>query len=173
MEPPLHPIGVYEAAESVDSADQAQQIAEIAALPLALADAVAGLDDGRLDTMYRRWTIRQIVHHLADSHMNAVVRCRWALTQDQPAIKPYNETRWAELPDARTTAIEPSLGLLRGLHARWAQLFESLDADQWGRTFFHPEGERIVRLDAMPGLYAWHGRHHTAQIVWRRRAEGW
>ena len=173
MEPPLFPIDPYQAAESADSADRARQVAEIAAFPMALADAVAGLEDAQLDTMYRRWTIRQIVHHLADSHMNAVVRCRLALTEDQPIIKPYDETRWAELPDARTAAIELSLGLLRGLHTRWVELFESLDADQWARTLFHPEGERIIQLAAMPGLYAWHGRHHTAQIIWRRQAKGW
>ena len=173
MEPPLYPAGPYESADPEGPTGCAPMIAELAALPTALGAVVAGLDDAQLDTRYRNWTIRQIVHHLADSHMNAVIRCRWALTEDQPAIKPYDESRWAELGDARAEGIEPSLAVIAGLHARWVRLFRSLDGEQWARTFFHPETQQVVRLTAMPGLYAWHGRHHVAQIRWRRRQEGW
>ena len=173
MEPPLNPAGPYEAADPADLARRALDLQALAELPAKLSAAVGGLDEGQLDTRYRNWTIRQIVHHLADSHMNALVRCRWALTEDHPTIKPYDETRWAELSDAKCGAIGPSLALLAGLHSRWVELLRSLDGASWDRTFFHPESQAVVPLGAMPGLYAWHGRHHTAQILWRRDREGW
>lgn len=173
MEPPQFPAGPFEPPGTVDPRDLAARVAELAALPAQLAAAVAGLGPDQLDTKYRNWTIRQIVHHLADSHTQAVTRCRWALTEDHPTIKPYDESRWAELDDARLGPIEPSLAILTGLHARWVELLRSLADEQWVRTFLHPEGGRVVPLTAMPELYAWHGRHHLAQILWRRDREGW
>ena len=173
MEPPLWPAGRYEPPAVNDPARLAISVAELAVLPARLADAVAGLDEGQLDRKYRNWTIRQIVHHLADSHSQALTRCRWALTEDHPTIKPYDESRWAELGDARLGPIEPSLLIFAGVHARWVGMLRSLDDVQWARTFLHPEGERVVPLTAMPDLYAWHGRHHLAQIRWRREQEGW
>ena len=173
MEPPQWPAGPYEPASLADASRLAACVVELAALPRSLADAVAGLADDQLDTRYRNWTIRQIVHHLADSHGQALTRCRWALTEDHPTIKPYDESRWAELGDARFGPIEPSLAIVAGVHARWVGLLRSLDDDAWGRTFLHPEGDRVVPLTAMPDLYAWHGRHHVAQILWRREQEGW
>ncbi len=173
MEPPVNPAGPYEAADLADLARRAADLQALAELPAALGAAVAGLDESQLDTRYRNWTIRQIVHHLADSHMNALIRCRWTLTEDHPTIKPYDETRWAELSDARLSDVAPSLALITGLHARWVRLLQSLDETEWNRTFFHPEGKQVVRLAAIPGLYAWHGRHHTAQILWRREQAGW
>ena len=173
MEPPLFPAGPYDPPGAADPRQLAAQVATLAALPLELAAAVDGLDAGQLDTKYRNWTIRQIVHHLADSHTHALTRCRWALTEDNPTIKPYDETRWAELGDARLGPIEPSLAIFAGVHARWVELLRSLDDDQWARAFFHPETQQVVPLTTMPGLYAWHGTHHIAQILWRRDQEGW
>ncbi len=118
------------------------------------------------------WTVRQVVHHLPDSHINSYVRFRLALTEDSPTIKPYAESQWAELPDARTSPAEPSLILLDGLHRRFTALLRSLTPDDFAKTFRHPElGE--VRLDWTLGLYAWHSRHHVAHIANLRLREGW
>lgn len=130
--------------------------------------------DGQLDTPYRPggWTVRQVVHHLADSHLNSYQRFRLALTERSPLIKPYDETAWAELPDAKTAPIAVSLSLLDGLHARWIALLRSLDEDGFARTFRHPElGEK--RLDWTLGLYAWHSRHHLAHIRNLRQRMDW
>ena len=117
---------------------------------------------------YRKWTVRQIVHHLADSHLNAFVRFRLALTEDRPTIKPYDETRWSELADSRSAEVELSLRLLESLHARWAVLLRSLTDADFERTYFHPEHQREFRLDEVLALYAHHGRHHSGQIGWLR-----
>ena len=136
--------------------------------------AVAGLDDRQLDTPYRPggWTVRQVVHHYADSHANSYVRFRLALTEDAPVIKPYDEQRWAELPDAKSAPISVSLTLLSALHQRWVLLLRSLDDQTFARTFIHPElGE--MRLDKTLGLYAWHCHHHVAHITNLRARQGW
>jgi len=141
--------------------------------PAALQRAVDGLSEDQLDTRYRNWTIRQIVHHLADSHVNSYVRFKWALTEDRPTIKAYDEGRWAALEDSRTGDIRPARALLEGLHARWVQLLRKLSAEQLGRSFLHPETGKTIRLSEALCYYAWHCRHHTGQICWLREQHKW
>ena len=155
--------------------DQVQRlIDQIAEAPAKLRAAVEGLSPEQLDTTYRPggWTVRQVVHHLPDSHLNSYVRFKLALTEDQPTIKPYHEDRWAELEDGRNAPVELSLSLLESLHARWVLLLRSLTAEDLARTFNHPE-LGIIRLDTNVSLYAWHGRHHIAQITSLRERMGW
>ncbi|HLI30711.1 MAG TPA: putative metal-dependent hydrolase, partial [Terriglobia bacterium] len=143
-------------------------------VPARLRAAVKGLSDAQLDTPYREggWTVRQVVHHLADSHMNSYVRFRLALTESEPTIKTYDQTRWAELRDARTAPVEPSLALLESLHKRWVLLLKSLEAADFSRTFRHPD-RGTMTLDQNLALYAWHGRHHVAHITSLRERMGW
>ena len=150
-------------------------IDEIADAPAQLRAAVAGLTIAQLDTPYRDggWTVRQVVHHLPDSHLNAYTRIKLALTEDEPAIKPYEEGRWAELPDARSGDIEPSLNLLQYLHQRWLMLLRQLKPADYDRQFRHPEHGRIFKLSETLALYAWHGRHHVAHITSLRKRMGW
>lgn len=133
-----------------------------------------GLRDAQLDTPYREggWTVRQVAHHVPDSHMNAYVRFRLALTEERPTIKTYEEARWAELADAKTAPVEVSLALLEPLHERWVRLLRSLSAGDLARTFTHPE-HGVRTLEWMLFLYAWHGRHHTAHITELRKQKGW
>lgn len=168
-EPPQYPAGPFEADPSYDEERRKDHTAEIAAAPVRLRRAVAGLTAPQLETKYRNWTIRQIAHHIADSHLNAYVRFKLALTEDRPAIKPYQEGAWAELPDGRGAEIEATLSLLEGLHARWVSLLRAMTQEHYARTFFHPESQSVVPLFEALGDYAWHGRHHTAQILWVRR----
>ena len=153
---------------------RAGQIETIRLLPERLAEAVAGLTDAQLDTPYRTggWTVRQVVHHVADSHMNAYIRFRLALTEDWPTIKPYEEAEWAELEDARTLPVERSLELLRALHFRWVVLLNSLTTEQFERGYVHPAGGR-PDLGQVLALYDWHSRHHTAHITNLRTRMGW
>jgi len=139
-----------------------------------LRSAVAGLDDFQLDTAYRDggWTVRQLVHHVADSHMNAYVRIRLALTEDWPTIKPYAESRWAELADAKTLPVEVSLALLEALHRRWVVLLKSLGEEDWQRGYMHPENGRQA-LGTVIALYSWHSRHHTAHVTELRKRMSW
>jgi hypothetical protein len=139
-----------------------------------LRGAAAGLDNQRLDTPYRPggWTVRQVVHHLPDSHLNSYVRFRLALTEDEPIIKPYDESRWAELTDARTAPVEISLAFIESLHRRWMLLLRSLAPADLARQFRHPE-LGVVSLDRNLALYAWHGRHHVAHITSLRERMGW
>ncbi len=143
-------------------------------MPQKLREAIAGLTGEQLDTPYREggWTVRQVVHHVADSHLNAVLRVRFALTEEEPTIKPYDEASWARLADALTGPVEWSLGVLDGLHARWVDLLTRLPEPQWQRAFVHPENGRTP-LDQATLLYAWHSRHHTAHITQLRSARGW
>ena len=147
---------------------------QIAAAPATLRAAIGGLSDAQLDSPYRPggWTVRQVVHHLADSHINSYVRFRLALTEDQPLIKPYREDRWAELPDARGGPVEVSLLLLDGLHARWVDLLRPLTDAEWKRAFRHPE-IGLISLEQNAALYAWHGRHHVAHILSLRERMAW
>jgi hypothetical protein len=156
-----YPIGRFEG-----KGELPQWIDEIAAAPSNLRAAVKGLTPQQLDTPYRPggWTVRQVVHHVPDSHLNSYVRFRLALTEDEPTIKPYDEERWAGLVDARTAPVEVSLALLESLHERWVLLLRSLTPADWQRTFRHPE-LGVVTLERSAGLYAWHGRHHVAHIV--------
>jgi hypothetical protein len=169
-----YPVGRYAAPDPITPEHRAAWIAALEAAPAALRAAVEGLSDDRLDTPYRPggWTVRQVVHHVPDSHLNAYVRFKLALTEDAPTIKPYEEARWAELPDS-TGPVAPSLDLLDSLHARWVALLRAMPEEAWARTFFHPEQGRALRLDWTLGLYAWHGKHHAAHVTALRGREGW
>ena len=169
-----YPVGKFEFPEAVSVADLAEFLDEIAETPARMRAAVSGLSDAQLDTPYRPggWTVRQLAHHVPDSHMNSYVRFRLALTEDSPVIKPYEEARWAELADARTLPVEPSLALLESLHSRWVPLLRSLSPSDWKRTFRHPE-LGLVSLENNAALYAWHGRHHVAHITSLRGRMKW
>lgn len=165
-----YPIGHYSPPSEITPKHRASWIAELDALPANLRNAVSGLNDSQLDTPYRPggWTLRQVVHHYADGHLNSYVRFRLALTEQRPTIKPYKEAAWAELPDGKAAPIEPSLSLIAALHQRWVMLLRALSEYQFTRTFRHPElGE--VNLDWSLGIYAWHSRHHVAQILRLRK----
>ena len=169
MEAPQYPAGSYDADSSYSAVRRDEHITEIAAAPLRLRRAVTGLVAVQLEATYRNWTVRQIAHHLADSHLNAYVRFKLALTEDRPTIKPYQEGAWADLPDGRGAEVEATLPLMEGLHARWVTLLRAMTPEQYARTYLHPEGNAVVPLFEALGYYAWHGRHHTAQILWVRR----
>jgi hypothetical protein len=169
-----YPVGPYQAPEVISAAQRSLWIRQIETLPSSLRQAVLGWSDAQLDTPYRPagWTVRQVVHHLPDSHLNSYTRFRLALTEDSPVIKPYDEAAWAELPDAKAAPITSSLALLEGLHARWTALLQSLGDAAFARTFQHPQlGE--IRLDWTLGLYDWHCRHHLAHITSLRARERW
>jgi uncharacterized damage-inducible protein DinB len=170
-----YPIGPFSYDGAMTDARRAECIARIAAAPARLQAAVAGLDDGQLDTPYRPggWTVRQVVHHVPDSHLNAYTRIRLAMTEDTPTIKPYEEARWAELPDARTLPVEVSLALLEALHRRWVALLQRLDAGDGARRLRHPEHGRLMTIDELLALYAWHGEHHVAHVTGLRERMGW
>jgi hypothetical protein len=169
-----YPLGRYQPPAAISPGQRTTWIGQMAELPAQLSKAIAGLDDAQLDTPYRPggWTVRQVVHHLPDSHLNSYTRFRLALTENSPLVKPYEEAAWAQLVDARTAPVAPSLTLLNGLHARFVLLLRSLSDDDFARTFRHPElGEN--RLDWTLGLYAWHSLHHTAHINNLRARQGW
>jgi hypothetical protein len=149
-------------------------IDDIAALPHRMREAVAGLSDRQLDTPYRPggWTVRQLVHHVADSHMNGFIRLKLTLTEETPTIKPYDEKTWADLPDT-TLPIETSLAILDHLHVRWDTVYRGMSPQQFERTFYHPEMQEHLTLDAHAQLYGWHSKHHVAHITMLRRREGW
>lgn len=173
MSAPQFPIGEFvQPAEFTDVLKQ-QYVQRLRAAPATARQTVAGLDDGQLDTRYRNWSIRQIIHHLADSHINCYVRFKWALTEPTPHIKSYDETLWSEVVDARTAPLESSLGLLAGLHDRWADLVERLSDDQLDRGYFHPEIGEVVKLSEALPYYVWHVDHHLGQIDWLRNQHGW
>jgi uncharacterized damage-inducible protein DinB len=165
-----YPIGRFTFPDAATAEQRQTWIREIARAPRELRAAVAGLSEEQLDTPYRPggWTVRQVAHHVPDSHMNAFIRFKLALTEDQPTIKPYDETRWATLADA-ALPVEPSLDLLEALHVRWVRLLESMNDRNFRRTFLHPESG-VLRLDQWLAQYAWHGRHHVAHITSLRGA---
>ena len=173
MQAPQNPAGAFVPEQDYAPSRRAEFIADLARAPALLREAVAGLSEGQLDECYRNWTIRQIVHHLADSHLNSYVRFKWTLTQDQPTIKAYNEGRWAALEDSRRGDIQPPLALLEGLHGCWVQMLWSLTEQQYTRSFTHPETGKSTSLNAALCYYAWHCKHHTAQITWLREQRGW
>jgi uncharacterized damage-inducible protein DinB len=170
-----YPVGRFVAPTETDAAALAIWRGDLAALPGKLRAAVAGLSGAQLDTPYRDggWTVRQTVHHIADSHLNAYCRFRLALTEDLPTIKPYLEARWAELPDARMLPIAPSLEILDGVHARLIALVDAMTPAEWQRGFVHPEHGRTMTLAQTAALYAWHSRHHVAHITALRQRNGW
>jgi len=170
-----YPVGAFEMPATVTPEMRGRAIEEIAALPSRLRAAVAGLSDRQLDVPYRPggWTLRQVVHHLADSHMNAFMRMKVAQTEDAPTITPYDEKAWAMLPDMRLP-IAVSLGILDGLHARWVVLLRALNPGDYARTFQHPEYPDAPRtLEWLLQQYAWHSRHHVGHITSLRQREGW
>ncbi len=154
--------------------DRREKIERIRALPGELEEAVRGLGDEQLDTPYREggWTVRQVVHHLADSHLNAFVRMKLILTEDHPTLKPYDQERWADRPDASETPIDPSLLILRGLHRRWVELLSGVEEAEWTRGADHPEDGRVT-LEGLLRIYARHGANHVGQILQLRTARGW
>ncbi|WP_318840679.1 YfiT family bacillithiol transferase [Paenibacillus sp. BJ-4] len=170
-----YPIGPFVVPDTITEEQLLVWVHDIAELPSQLRQAVEGLNEQQLNTPYREggWTIRQVVHHLADSHMNSYIRFKLALTEDTPTIKPYDEGRWAEIPDARELPLEPSLQLLEGLHKRWVTVLRSLGEEQLHRTFIHPESGQTIRLERNIGIYAWHGKHHTAHITSLRERNAW
>ena len=173
MEDLRFPVGRFELPEDPEAAREAL-IEQIEQTPTRLRKAIAGLDDAQLDTPYRPdgWTVRQVVHHLADSHMNSYTRFKLAVTEDVPDVKLYDEKLWAELEDGKNAPIEVSLALLEALHDRWVDFLRSLDEAQLARTFRHPDyGE--VTVEQNIAMYAWHGRHHVAHITGLRERQGW
>ncbi len=171
---PRYPVGKFAMPADTSPTTRTQAIQDIAAVPQKIRAAVNGLNDAQLDTPYRDggWTVRQVVHHLADSHMNAYVRCRLALTEVEPTIKPYEESAWAKLEDAAHAPVEVSLRLLEPLHERWVRLLKSVKNDEFARTFQHPE-HGVRTLEWMLFLYAWHGKHHVAHVTELRKQKGW
>jgi hypothetical protein len=169
-----YPIGKVEFEAGMTDGRRKELIDQIEAAPHLLRDAVRGLDDEQLATPYRPdgWNVRQVVHHLPDSHLNSYIRFKLALSEDQPTIKPYDEAAWAEMPEARTAPVEISLDLLEALHRRWVIMLRSMSPAEFARSFNHPE-LGLVTLDRALSIYAWHGRHHVAHVTSLRARMGW
>jgi uncharacterized damage-inducible protein DinB len=169
-----YPVGRLEAEKALTPERRGELIEQIEEAPARLREAVAGLSPEQLDTPYRPggWTVRQVIHHLPDSHLNAYVRCKLALTEDVPTVKTYEEARWAELPDSRSVPIAISLALLDALHRRWVALLRVLPAADFQKTFRHPD-MGLMTVDELLGVYSWHGRHHVAHVTALRERMGW
>jgi hypothetical protein len=170
-----YPIGRFQAQDSYSAADVAQDLQRLEMAPKRLAVAARGLSAAQLDTPYRPdgWSARQVVHHLADSVQNGNLRFRWALTEDEPTIKPYDEDRWSALLDAKKGPLEPSLAVFEGATSRLVLLLKSFGPKEWARRFYHPESKKHWRLDTTLALYAWHHEHHVAHIGSLRARAGW
>ncbi|MBK7344957.1 MAG: putative metal-dependent hydrolase [Saprospiraceae bacterium] len=170
-----YPIGRFRQPVPITAEFRQQAINELAAFPKRLRNAVHGLSDEQLDTPYRPegWTIRQVVHHCSDSHMNALIRIKLALTEDQPVIKPYMEALWALLPDSAVMPVDAAIVLIEGLHARWTFLLERLTTQDLERTYIHPDHGDPVTVDEAICQYAWHANHHLAHITSLIQREGW
>ena len=171
---PRFPIGDFQMPAQVTPARRQQAIEEIASTPAKMRAAVKSLSEAQLDTPYRDggWTVRQVVHHVPDSHLNAYVRLKLALTEEKPTIKPYDQEAWSKLADSKSTPIETSLTLLATVHDRWDRIWRSLKPEHFARVLVHPEhGERTI--DWLLFVYEWHGRHHTAHITELRKRKGW
>jgi len=175
MSDPRYPIGPFAVRESLTPDERAAELVHIAATPEKMRAAVAGLTDSQLDTPYRDggWTLRQVVHHVPDSHLNAYCRLKIALTEPgTPTIRPYDESTWAKLADSRDTPIDVSLTLLESVHARWMKIWASMTDDDFARTFLHPDSGKHT-VDWLLALYSWHGRHHVGHITSTRERMGW
>jgi uncharacterized damage-inducible protein DinB len=168
-ERPDNPAGPYVANPKPTHVERGAMIGAIKQLPANLKKAVTGLSLEQLQTKYRNWTLQQIVNHLADSHVNAYIRFKLTLTEKQPTIKPYDETGWSALEESKTTDINVSLQLLEALHHRWGRLMESMKDEDFVRTYYHPEYKTVVSLGEAVGVYAWHCKHHLAQVEMVRR----
>jgi len=171
-EAPQYPVGPFVPEDGYGHLRREELIAQILQAPAALRAAVHGLTAAQLEARYRNWTVRQIVHHIADSHLNAFIRFKLALTEDRPTIKPYDQAGWAELADGRTASHEISLSLLEWLHRRWVVLLNSMTPTDFSRTFRHPESGVLTLIQTL-SLYAWHGRHHVAHISTLRQRMNW
>jgi hypothetical protein len=174
MTDPRYPIGRFTPDPKPAPETRNRHIEQISTVPARMRRAVAGLDENQLATPYRDggWTVRQVVHHVPDSHLNAYIRFKWAMTEDSPTIKPYDESAWAELKDSELTPVEVSLALLESLHARWTVLLRALKAEDFERKFVHPESG-AHDVDWLLQLYSWHGDHHVAHITSLRERMKW
>jgi hypothetical protein len=170
-----YPVGKFVRPKSLTAAERTSAIEAIAQTPSAMRAAVGGLTDAQLDTPYRPggWTVRQVVHHVPDSHINAYTRFKLGLTEDMPTIKPYDEAKWAELDDGKSKLVEHSLTLLDALHARWVFLLERMKPSDFERKVNHPEWDTPPSLDDLLAMYSWHGKHHVAHITSLRERSGW
>jgi uncharacterized damage-inducible protein DinB len=174
MESLKYPIGKY--IEQPFSENQlGEWLLDIQALPQLLEYAITNLDEAQLATPYREegWTLKQVVHHVADSHMNAYIRFKLGLSETNPVIKPYEEKAWAEMSDTKNIPINVSITLLYALHRRWHEVLKNISREEWNRTVFHPEHKKEMTLWYLLGLYAWHGKHHTAHVNNLRERKGW
>ena len=162
----VYPIGKYTAPAEYTEQLRNKYILEISVLPDHLKSMAKKFKKKKLQNRYREggWTVEQLIHHLADSHMNAYIRFKLALTENNPTVKPYDENLWAEMADVQSCSIKDSIRILRGLHKRWTAVLENMSADDWKRTYYHPESKRKVSLEEAVSQYAWHGKHHIAQI---------
>lgn len=169
-----YPIGKAQLPETFTEKDRADFIEQIEEAPAKLREAIRGLTEQQLDTPYRPdgWTVRQLVHHLVDSHLNSYVRFKLALTENEPTIKPYDEKLWAELPDGKSAPVDVSLALFEDLHRRFVLMLRAITPEQWLRKFRHPE-RGLMSLESNLALYGWHGRHHVAHITELRKRMGW
>jgi len=170
-----YPIGKFHFPEVITAQDITNWIADIESTPAKIASAVEGLSDKELDTPYRPegWTIRQVIHHLPDSHMNSYIRFKWTLTEDEPTIKAYDETLWAELEDGKNAPVEMSIQLLTALHIRWSRVLKNLTATDLEKMFTHPETGKKLSIKYLVALYSWHGRHHLAHIISLKERMNW
>ena len=175
LEPLRFPIGRLKKQENISEATIKQCIRDIEALPQLMEFSVKELNDAQLNTQYRPegWTIRQVVHHVCDSHINSYVRFKWALTEEAPTIKAYDEKNWAEVEDGKNAPVEVSLEILKALHRRWVMMLKNLNKADLKRTFVHPETGYTYSLEMAITLYAWHGKHHVAQIEFLKERSGW
>lgn len=170
-----YPIGRFSWPADYDAGAVSHAVIEIETMPQHMHKAVKGLDDDQLDTPYREggWNVRQVVHHVADSHMNAYMRFKLALTEDVPTIKTYLENEWAHLRDSKDLDVGVSLHLLENLHKRWVYLMQTLSDEQWQREFFHPDQKKNIPIYKLAALYAWHGKHHVAHVTTLRQSNHW
>jgi hypothetical protein len=170
-----YPLGKFKMPADFTSASINTFISDIEGFPSLLRKEVETLNDEQLDTPYRPegWTIRQVVNHCADSHMNSLTRFKLALTENNPTIKPYLEERWAELADSKTMPVQPALNMLEGLHTRWVVLLKSMTSSDFEKTFIHPQSGRIFKLNQTLALYTWHCKHHLAHITTIKKSKNW
>jgi hypothetical protein len=174
MEDLRYPIGKY--ISQPFSENQLQEwLIDIKFLPQHLENAILNLDESQINAPYRPdgWTVKQLIHHVADSHMNAYIRFKLGLTEDNPTIKPYDEGAWADLPDTHNLPVNISLTLLHALHARWMEVIKGIKVDEWNKTVFHPEHKKEITLWHLLGMYAWHGKHHVAHVTALRERMKW
>jgi uncharacterized damage-inducible protein DinB len=174
MEDAIYPIGKYIEQPFSDELLK-EWLLDIQYLPQHIENALINLDEHQIDTPYREggWTIRQVVHHVADSHMNAYIRFKLGLSEENPSIKPYDQDVWAEMPDTKNLPVNISVTLLFALHRRWTELLNNMQPNEWERTLFHPEYKKTMTLWYVLGLYSWHSRHHVAQITALRKRMDW